>query len=124
MLVLLLVQALARSIAARESQVHLLQRNNTALQTAHSKAQSTMVDLCWELQKLLDQASKRTAMQQHVALERLFQRFSASKDPPSISAYADEVSLSWFLVGPSCGFCYIVVDSRLHSVLPKLLSPA
>ncbi|KAK9825965.1 hypothetical protein WJX74_001792 [Apatococcus lobatus] len=85
-------EALSRSIAARESQVHLLQRNNTALQTAHSKAQSTMVDLCWELQKLLDQASKRTAMQQHVALERLFQRFSASKDPPSISAYADEVA--------------------------------
>ncbi|KAK9861768.1 hypothetical protein WJX84_002240 [Apatococcus fuscideae] len=55
-------EALSRSIAARESQ------------------------------KLLDQASKRTAMQQHVALERLFQRFSASKDPPSISAYADEVA--------------------------------
>ena len=88
----ILSQALARSIAARESQVHLLQRSNTGLQAAHGKAQSAMVDLCWELQKLLDQASKRTAMQQHVALERLFQRFSSSKDPPSISAYADEVS--------------------------------
>lgn len=88
------LQALARSIAARESQVHLLRRANTGLQAAHSKAQSAMVDLCWELRKLLDQASKRTAMQQHVALERLFQRFSTSKDPPSISAYADEVSQS------------------------------
>ncbi len=87
------MQALSRTITARESQVHLLQRSTSTLQASYSKAQTTMADLLWELQKLLDQASKRTAMQQHVALERLFQRFSSSKEPPSISAYADEVML-------------------------------